>query len=758
MQYLLKLTNIVVGIITITLCTSWIGNEVNIAFAQSTTSYEICDGNIEQFPAPIFEFSNEGRVVHSNVPIFCAQPDEDRDGIYDPWELEAVRLLNPDIVLDEGEILLKKPYHHVVNFVRVTPLGDRYVLFIYAVAWTADYGRDYLFSHEGDVERIITAWEVIDGTTIELKQVFTSAHYGKSTDHSGVWPATGRSCNRGKVDGRAGKHDYTQQFCSDGFLYSNNRIKLYASEDKHAIYPRAQTCEAATLISLPLLPDIAEDCGGGGVHQFPAYNVGEPTNVGERDRSFLDQLSERAELSTIFPGEAIWDDSDGKFCGGPCGSSDVPGYIGKRLEEVPPALAEALGIDSNASLGRHLCPSSYLNLNVDHSYAPADFEHPDNSDPMAFKFWNKCKPPEAIVTADVELLACVKFVNGNGDVPDWEYAIIDDNVTVPEELHWHSIYPDDFESEHYRLQILTPWQIKITNKNLLYGKVAIRAKGKTDIGEELEAKTAIEWSCISRSNMDELLLRFAQAEAVVRYLVEQGLLDPGMPGLDLVDVSRRIPQGSIVLPRVSSPLMAEPNKVISRQPAPIFKQIAEDFYLVTSGKQVSAQRMRQLELFLTIPDFVVTTNNRQLHHGDVIALETQGDIPGNRWLDGHTQDGTVGLAPSTDGGYTGTRWQVFDEDNDGIVSLFNLGHIDGPKWLDGRTGDGTVGLAPSTEGTYTGTKWEVHYLENGEIALKCLGDIEGNRWLDGRTQDSTVGLAPNLETTFTGAKWKIYYR
>jgi hypothetical protein len=36
-----------------------------------------------------------------------------------------------------------------------------------------------------------------------------------------------------------------------------------------------------------------------------------------------------------------------------------------------------------------------------------------------------------------------------------------------------------------------------------------------------------------------------------------------------------------------------------------------------------------------------------------------------------------------------------------------LGDIDGPRWLDGRTADGTVGVAPTTEPPFTGTKWEV---------------------------------------------------
>jgi hypothetical protein len=47
-----------------------------------------------------------------------------------------------------------------------------------------------------------------------------------------------------------------------------------------------------------------------------------------------------------------------------------------------------------------------------------------------------------------------------------------------------------------------------------------------------------------------------------------------------------------------------------------------------------------------------------LVNGGVYHFKCLGDIEGNRWLDGRTQDGTVGLAPTTTGGYTGTSWQA----------------------------------------------------------------------------------------------------
>ncbi|MER8188520.1 hypothetical protein [Kitasatospora sp. NPDC094015] len=41
------------------------------------------------------------------------------------------------------------------------------------------------------------------------------------------------------------------------------------------------------------------------------------------------------------------------------------------------------------------------------------------------------------------------------------------------------------------------------------------------------------------------------------------------------------------------------------------------------------------------------------------------------------------------------------------VVLTCLGNVKGPRLLDGRTGNGTVGLAPTTEAPFTGTRWQV---------------------------------------------------
>jgi hypothetical protein len=92
--------------------------------------------------------------------------------------------------------------------------------------------------------------------------------------------------------------------------------------------------------------------------------------------------------------------------------------------------------------------------------------------------------------------------------------------------------------------------------------------------------------------------------------------------------------------------------------------------------------------------------------GSLVALKCLGQLDGPRFLDGRTHDGTVGLAPSTDAPFSGTRWQVIDN-GQGVVFLKCLGDLDGPRFLDGRTHDGTVGLVHSTDFPFTGTHWDV---------------------------------------------------
>ncbi|MBO3459871.1 hypothetical protein G7B40_030295 [Aetokthonos hydrillicola Thurmond2011] len=52
----------------------------------------------------------------------------------------------------------------------------------------------------------------------------------------------------------------------------------------------------------------------------------------------------------------------------------------------------------------------------------------------------------------------------------------------------------------------------------------------------------------------------------------------------------------------------------------------------------------------------------------VVTLKCLGDVEGPRFLDGRTREGSVGLAPGTDGVFTGTRWEMTDLDDDKFPS------------------------------------------------------------------------------------------
>ncbi len=105
--------------------------------------------------------------------------------------------------------------------------------------------------------------------------------------------------------------------------------------------------------------------------------------------------------------------------------------------------------------------------------------------------------------------------------------------------------------------------------------------------------------------------------------------------------------------------------------------------------------------------------------GGQFELKCLGAVEGSRWLDGRTADGSVGLAPNARPPFTGTHWTLIQLDpaNPDIVGFKCLGNLPGPRWLDGRTGNGSVGLAPSTDPPFTGTRWLASYyptiIDNG---------------------------------------------
>jgi PKD repeat protein len=294
---------------------------------------------------PTLTVSDEGRKIQSNSSMFVDKKyDVDQDGINQTWEEEAMLRANPYFELDDMEEWLShQDTDKVVNFVRITPYttksNERYVLFIYAIAWSRDYGRYGsnlpllgavwgVEAHNGDVEKVIMAWKVIDDRNLELKYVYTSAHGGESTSHSAVWRATGSTENKGQtLYLLSGKTD--DDIMRATLEFQDNVLKLQASGGKHAIYPTAACGNGVLLVS----PAFGEDCGGGGLHQFACYNAGEP-NVRLID-----------DIGNIFPNERVWSGNvqhPSRFCGGLECEDKGPGPIGGSLKTINDDLTKVL--------------------------------------------------------------------------------------------------------------------------------------------------------------------------------------------------------------------------------------------------------------------------------------------------------------------------------------------------------------------------------------------------------------------------------
>lgn len=159
---------------------------------------------------------------------------------------------------------------------------------------------------------------------------------------------------------------------------------------------------------------------------------------------------------------------------------------------------------------------------------------------------------------------------------------------------------------------------------------------------------------------------------------------------------------------------------------------AESNILLSKDLMKHRQFLQILAVFATTLFCSTHLEAQVLSAGNHVSLRCLGNIPGPRFLNGRTANGTVGLAPNLGPEFTGTEWRVIRA-GDGVVELRCLGDIEGPRWLDGRTADGTVGLAPNTNRPFTGTRWQVvqvGYDNPNIVALRCLGDIPGPRWLE----------------------------
>jgi hypothetical protein len=313
------------------------------------------DYTITQGPELELSLSDEGRALISNLPIRVSESEKgseidlDGDGILQEWEDKAMEYINPKFDLDEGEEWFNHPEHHVVNFVRVFPYtkaSHQYILFMYCVTWSKDYGRTDagVYEHNGDVESVIMAWEVItaDGTVLELRKVFTSAHGGEENDHSAAWDAWNRDCFTRGIS----LWPFDEKMCGQ-LTFEENILKLQVSEDKHAIYPTVSCCEDVHLAAV-----VMEDCGGGRGNpwSFDCYNTGEPNHhlIDDLDNpSSWEGLSEnkRSALTNLFPQEQVWSGRKGhpnEFSGGLAYDENCPVSIGNKISSVPSELEDKL--------------------------------------------------------------------------------------------------------------------------------------------------------------------------------------------------------------------------------------------------------------------------------------------------------------------------------------------------------------------------------------------------------------------------------
>ena len=287
--------------------------------------------------APItFTVTDEGRTVQSDVSMWAETrgdpvDDPDRDGLYQLWENLAMELVNPVFELDEGEDMLLYPdTDKVINFVRVSTWPENadqqsanFVVFYYAVSWTKDYGRyqecKITQGHNGDIEKVVMAFQIVDEYTLDLAWVYTSAH--STNAHKGVWRARGEWPNTGTIVWPWGSVWGTEQMTAR-LEFSNSALKLYVSEDKHAIYPSLKVGERVRLLfigghPLNLLESalvealdqtqlstsfVQEDVGGGPVQRFRCYNAGEPIPPGGPDKRphLMD------DIGWLFKNERIW--------------------------------------------------------------------------------------------------------------------------------------------------------------------------------------------------------------------------------------------------------------------------------------------------------------------------------------------------------------------------------------------------------------------------------------------------------------------
>ncbi len=149
--------------------------------------------------------------------------------------------------------------------------------------------------------------------------------------------------------------------------------------------------------------------------------------------------------------------------------------------------------------------------------------------------------------------------------------------------------------------------------------------------------------------------------------------------------------------------------------------------------------------------------------GTALSLQCLGSGAGpnqGTFLDGRTAppNPSVGLATDTVEPFTGARWLALPIQGAPSNQIFLqcLGDIEGSRFLDGRTQNGTVGLAPNTAAPFTGTRWQVIDAASDEVELVCLGASTAGsnvRFLNGNVGPGTLGLV-NFGG-LPGTRWRV---
>jgi len=334
------------------------------------------------------------QILTSSTPIFVDPgSDLDGDGLNQNWEIAAANAINPVIEVDEEEMWLQyRDSQSVVNFVRVYPWPSiqdpQYIIFSYLETWSMDYGsgaqndiHEYVEEkHRGDAERIMMAWKVLDASRIEFEWVFTAAHGNTNADHSGLWHAHDRQCNRASIANQDKKWIGYEKMCATLEFESSGRLKLYTAENKHGIYVNEDICNNSLLVNIygtwwgencgmdpsDIVPfqweesDFIGDPGyqGGGRWLWTVFNVGEPDNY------LIDELGPYIDGS--FNNEAVWSGNDsnpGDFCGGMTAGGDIPGrcigriggYYEGPMEKLTSVLNSAYRVTIHTSQGNGWC-------------------------------------------------------------------------------------------------------------------------------------------------------------------------------------------------------------------------------------------------------------------------------------------------------------------------------------------------------------------------------------------------------------------